>query len=45
MSPGMNSLYETLSDDQKKQKTVTLHFFSYNEIDTGYLRSIGDRIE
>lgn len=41
----MNSLYETLSDDQKKQKTVTLHFFSYNEIDTGYLRSIGDRIE
>ena len=41
----MNSLYETLSDDQKKQKTLTLHFFSYNEIDTGYLRSIGDRIE
>lgn len=41
----MNSLYETLSDDQKKQKTVTLHFFSYNEIDTGYLRSIGGRIE
>ena len=37
MSPGMNSLYETLSDDQKKQKTVTLHFFSYNEIDTGYV--------
>lgn len=41
----MNSLYETLSDTQKKQKTVTLHFFSYNEIDTDYLRTIGDRIE
>ena len=40
----MNSLYETLSDTQKKQKTVTLHFFSYNEIDTDNLRTIGDRI-
>lgn len=41
----MNSLYKTLSDDQKKQQTVTLKFFPYNEIDTDYLRSIGNRIE
>ncbi|WP_455601897.1 DUF4365 domain-containing protein [Bacteroides rodentium] len=41
----MNSLYETLSDTQKQQKTVTLHFFSYNEIDTDYLKIIGNRIE
>ena len=41
----MNSLYKTLSDDQKKQQTVTLKFSPYNEIDTDYLRSIGNRIE
>lgn len=41
----MNPLYDTLTDAQKKQKTVTLHFFSYNEIDANYLRSIGGNID
>ena len=41
----MNYLYETLTDTQKKQKSVTLPFYSYNEIDVDYLKSIGREID
>lgn len=41
----MNFLYETLSDVQKSQKSVTLYFNDRNEIDQDYLLSIGDNID
>lgn len=41
----MNYLYETLTDTQKEQKSVTLTFYSYNEIDVDYLKSIGREID
>lgn len=41
----MNSVYDTLTDKQKQQKKVTLYFNSNNEIDTDYLRSIGEKID
>ena len=41
----MNIMYDTLSDVQKSQKNVTLHFNDKNEIDQDYLLSIGDSIE
>lgn len=40
----MNSIYKTLTKEQKVQKTVTLRFASWNEIDQNYLKSIGDEI-
>lgn len=40
----MNSLYSTLTKQQKEQDTITLHFSSMNIIDADYLRSIGDEI-
>lgn len=40
----MNSLYSTLTKQQKKQDTITLHFSSSNIIDADYLRNIGDKI-
>lgn len=40
----MNCVYETLTDAQKSQETVTLHFNEHNEIDQNYLLSIGDII-
>lgn len=40
----MNSLYSTLTKQQKKQDTITLHFSSSNIIDVDYLRNIGDKI-
>lgn len=41
----MNFQYKTLTDTQKKQKKVTLHFFDYNEIDEDYLRRISNDID
>lgn len=41
----MNSIYKTLSQTQKKQKSITLHFSHENEIDMDYLRSIGNEID
>ena len=40
----MNSLYSTLTKQQKEQGTITLSFSSMNIIDAEYLRSIGDEI-
>ena len=40
----MNSIYKTLTEEQKGQKTVTLRFVSWNEIDQNYLKSIGEEI-
>lgn len=40
----MNSLYTTLTKQQKEQGTITLNFSSMNIIDAEYLRSIGDEI-
>ena len=39
----MNSIYKTLTEEQKGQKTVTLRFVSWNEIDQNYLK--GNDIE
>ncbi len=41
----MNYLFDTLTEEQKKQKSVTLTFYSYNEIDVDYLQSIGNEID
>ena len=41
----MNSLYDTLTEKQQRQKKVTLKFDSANEIDVDYLRSIGENID
>lgn len=40
----MNSLYSTLTKQQKEQETIALHFSSMNIIDADYLRSIGSEI-
>lgn len=40
----MNSLYNTITEEQKKQETISLHFTRENKIDVNYLRSIGDYI-
>lgn len=40
----MNSLYSTLTDAQKSQSIITLHFSTANEINSDYLRGIGDNI-
>lgn len=37
----MNLLYNTLSEEQKKQGTISLRFTPENTIDVNYLRSIG----
>ena len=40
----MNTLYSTLTEKQKEQETVSLHFSTENVIDADYLRGIGDDI-
>lgn len=40
----MNSLYNTLTEEQKRQRTISLRFTTENVIDTTYLRSIGNDI-
>lgn len=40
----MNSFYNTLTDKQKRQGTISLQFSADNEIDANYLRRIGDDI-
>lgn len=40
----MNSLFNTLTEEQKQQGTISLHFSHANVIDANYLRSIGDAI-
>ena len=40
----MNSLYKTLTEEQKGQGTISLRFFPENVIDVDYMRSIGNDI-
>ena len=40
----MNSLYKTLTDIQKNQKTISLKFSPDNEIDSEYLKSLASSI-
>lgn len=40
----MNSLYNTLTEEQKQQETISLRFSAANVIDVDYLRGIADAI-